>query len=294
LGYLINQLTHILSLYAFTQKLVHLIPKPMTFINATPNMALAGTAFSSIGVAATHKIGFEKIKVALKVFYKDVSSHIIKPDYESKVSFITKFHHDFKIIFESMIPKRVGKVFVFIDDLDRCDVPKAADVMQALNLMIPEGGKTVFILGIDREKVAAGLAAKHERVLPFLYDGIPPKTKEFGSVYGMSFIEKFIQLPLFLPQPSLKDKDEYIEHILNIKNTLLADNEPKIVGTASPRAEEEEYLASQIFAGKEGRTIKGVIHMVTTTLEDNPRRIKQFVNAFRLKYLIARKMKIVV
>ena len=35
----------------------------------------------------------------------------------------------------SATPER-NKVFVFIDDLDRCEVPKAADLMQALNLMI--------------------------------------------------------------------------------------------------------------------------------------------------------------
>jgi hypothetical protein len=29
-----------------------------------------------------------------------------------------------------------SRVYVFVDDLDRCEVPKAAELMQALNLLI--------------------------------------------------------------------------------------------------------------------------------------------------------------
>src|SRR5579862_6176203 len=48
---------------------------------------------------------------------------------------------------------------------------KAAEPMQALNLMLSEDKHLVFVMGVDREKVAAGIAAKHKELLPFLTVG---------------------------------------------------------------------------------------------------------------------------
>ncbi|HEY4046349.1 MAG TPA: P-loop NTPase fold protein [Acidobacteriaceae bacterium] len=61
-------------------------------------------------------------------------------------------------------------VYVFVDDLDRCDVPKAADLMRALHLMIDDDKRMVFILGMDREKVAAGITAKYSTILQYIDD----------------------------------------------------------------------------------------------------------------------------
>src|SRR5207237_10378875 len=96
----------------------------------------------------------------------DLRQYVAAPDYNSRVAFIEHFHEDFKKIVETYAGR--SKVYVFIDDLDRCDVPKAADLMQALNLMIADSPQLIFIIGMDREKVAAGLAVKYEKLLPYL------------------------------------------------------------------------------------------------------------------------------
>ncbi len=76
----------------------------------------------------------------------DLSQFVRKPEYEKSVSFVEQFHEDFAKIIRAYAGTKT--VYVFIDDLDRCEVPKAAELMQAPNLMMSgEQEKLVFILG---------------------------------------------------------------------------------------------------------------------------------------------------
>jgi len=97
----------------------------------------------------------------------DLNKYIQSPDYENRVSFIENFHKDFSKIVDAYAGNK--KVYIFIDDLDRCEVPKASDLMQAINLMISSDPRLIFIIGMDREKIAASLAVKHKEVLPYLF-----------------------------------------------------------------------------------------------------------------------------
>ena len=66
-------------------------------------------------------------------FSIDLRQHLRGPDYDAKASFVEQFHKDFQRILDAYVDRH-RKVVCFIDDLDRCEVPKAADLMQALNL----------------------------------------------------------------------------------------------------------------------------------------------------------------
>jgi hypothetical protein len=109
----------------------------------------------------------------------DFSKFISNPNYTEHISFIEHFHSDFDKIIESYVGN--SRVYVFVDDLDRCEVPKAAELMQALNLMISDKANVYFSIGIDRKVISAGLAAKNEKVLKFL--GVD------GLEYGYDYIE---------------------------------------------------------------------------------------------------------
>src|SRR5262249_5247917 len=101
-------------------------------------------------------------------FDKKLAKYIESPDYKSRVAFVEQFHEDFDKIVKAYAGEKT--VYVFIDDLDRCEAPKAADLMQAINLMISDSDKArlIFIIGMDREQVAAALAVKQEKLLPYL------------------------------------------------------------------------------------------------------------------------------
>lgn len=161
-------------------------------------------------------------------FEIDLKRYLATPNYKDRVSFVESFHEDFSRVVAALAPNRT--IFVFIDDLDRCEVPRAADLMQALNLMISENPQLIFILGMDREKVAAGLAVKNEKSLPYLLSLQPSPAEHSADVrirrgleYGYEFIEKFVQVPFLVPKPT----------ILQLAQLLRNLSQPTSVGTAS-------------------------------------------------------------
>src|SRR4029077_1995705 len=110
------------------------------------------------------------------------------------------FDDDFRKVLSTYVGKG-ERIYVFIDDLDRCEIPKAADLMQALNLLMSTGeSQFTFILGLDRTMVAASLAAKYERVLPYL-PGYGNGSSSQKIEYGYAFLEKFVQVPFRIPRP---------------------------------------------------------------------------------------------
>jgi hypothetical protein len=137
----------------------------------------------------------------------NLQRYVRDPQYDGHVEFIEHFHQDFAELFRTYNGGN-KTIYVFIDDLDRCEIPKAADLVQALNLMLSsDAAPMIFIIGIDRDMVAAGIAAKYEKILPYIYPDTAESqnTKtvaEKGLEYGYNFVEKFIQLPFQLPQPS--------------------------------------------------------------------------------------------
>ncbi len=148
---------------------------------------------------------------------KELTHYLNSPNYQGQIAFVEKFHSDFAKIVRAYCGNQ--KVYVFIDDLDRCELAKSAELMQALNLMITDDPSIIFLLGMDREKVAAGLAVKQKDLLPYLFsDGNMEETEKEASrasikglEYAYAFIEKFIQSPFVVPQPSIRNFDNFFK-----------------------------------------------------------------------------------
>ncbi|WP_394848635.1 KAP family NTPase [Pendulispora brunnea] len=218
----------------------------------------------------------------------DLKKHIFSPDYEGRSTFLDQFHEDFGKIVDAYIGDR--RVYVFIDDVDRCEVPTAVDLMQALNLMTACAPKLIFIIGMDREKVAAGIAAKYAPLLSYMN----PR----GVAFGLDFIEKFIQLPFALPRPTEADTRSMLWHLSTTRRprpnghhvpvtgtTMIPDSSPPTPRSPVHTAAESERFASAV------STDSPLIHDITLALapalDFNPRRVKQFLNLFRLRAFLA-------
>ncbi len=276
----------------------------------------------------------------------DLKKHLRSPDYVGRIAFIENFHKDFTKIVNAYAGQ--DKVYVFIDDLDRCEVPKAAELMQALNLMISNDPQLIFIIGMDREKVAAGLAVKYENLLPYLSslqtmpdDSVSPTLDQLrGLEYGYSFIEKFIQLPFLVPRPvelnlqsllkkiSSRPKTDEAKSVLrglfgkilyftklrraSDRGRTIRDSESSYPAEAGPEMSEEERVALlpdqteddivplteeqkarrerirvTVTQDSDSQTVHDIVLVVAPALDNNPRRIKQFINLFRLRTFIA-------
>lgn len=265
---------------------------------------------SAAGYLILYILAFHKIKeLLINPLSVDVKKHISAPDYNQRATFLDEFHDDFNKIIEAYAGKgdEARKVFVFIDDLDRCEVPKSAELMQALNLMLSETPQLFFIIGMDREKVAAGLAVKHEKLLGYLYPA--PKNAvgntNPGLEFGFEFIEKFIQVPFKVPQPRGDDignlitalggkapvnkGSNYSGNWSSVRNqsgysfnlpkgdspeTMIADDKTK---TEQKPPKQEDV---------DSKEVAEVIKTVAPFFDYNPRRIKQFLNIYRLKIYI--------
>jgi len=257
-----------------------------------------------------------------------------------------RFHEDFTRLMRAYHPangwwarlfyrQRLLRVVVFIDDLDRCEAPKAADVLQSLHLMLnvtESAGQRmpemICVLGMDRKKVAAAVAAKHEKLLPMLVaedeKGTVPPARALA--FGNQFLEKFIQLTLHLPGMMGEDRVHYLREITGL-DARLKSAAPKstsaktmpslavavdppvgtlvsMVGPSFPLYPSEPKETPEVMEKKavqarvrnvdehlhDGQTAFDCASYVADALENNPRRLKQFVNLLRLRLLLAAAM----
>ncbi|MDJ0580728.1 GUN4 domain-containing protein [Crocosphaera sp.] len=295
-----------------------------TFLLMSGGVTASATGVVSLLIRLRNLIGDPKL---------DLTKYLKYPNYDSQVPFIEKFHEDFSKIVKAYTPKN-GKVYVFIDDLDRCELAKAADLMQAFNLMIANDPHIIFILGMDRGKVAASIALKQKNLLPYLpsssvvldTENQKDQAESKGLEYGYAFVEKFVQLPFQVPQPTQDKFEEFLAELS--KDTQSEESQhskestPKSQenfffkgakwfnsffrqnGTASSnlqgsdstetnplsnpsQTEEKRTTIFKVVDGKDSAILHSILKMVAPILDYNPRRFKQFVNLFRLKTYIA-------
>jgi hypothetical protein len=226
-----------------------------------------------------------------RLFEAQLEKYIDKPDYKGKAAFVDTFSEDFSRMIAAYGPGGGDKIFVFIDDLDRSEAPKAADLMQAINLMIGDGNSLIFILGLDRAKVSAAIAYKFHEIIPYIDPSVDlPARPDSVRSFGDTFLEKFIQLSFRLP---ISSNDSQARRFID--SLILDAAKAKGDGTAGKRTSAEEGAeaaasfrhALRVESGAESQRIRDTVMMVREVLEYSPRRIKTFLNAFRLALYIA-------
>jgi len=233
-------------------------------------------------------------------FTEEFSKRFAGPDYAERVDFIEQFHEDFGRIIRAYLPSK--RAFVFVDDLDRCSAPKAAELMQALNLMMSDHPNLIFIVAMDREKIAAGLAAKYKDVVPFITLTDDKQSTTIAAVdYGHKFMQKFVQVSLRLPRPDAKRALQMFgvkgpQHIDSSKRleeeNISRRNEPQHTTSSTTSAPSnskplfKRVAVTELVAESDADVLETVLPIVVDMLHRNPRRIKQFVNQFRLQSLV--------
>lgn len=248
-----------------------------------PLNVLAGVG---VGVVALQAWIFRDLRVqkAIQNYAGDgggLRRWLTGPDYERRVAFVEHFHSDFDKVLDAYVGDR-GDVFVFIDDLDRCVLPKAPDLLRSIHMLIGNDPRVFFVVGIDRETVAAAITAKHEDILPYLDAGDgrdgTERTDSTRTRFGVRYIRKFVQIPFRLPTPSEADIRKFTEAVVRPDAQQSNGSESGPGAVAEP--EEIEDVA----------VLKEVVGLVSPALDDNPRMIKTFINLFRLRGRIASRL----
>jgi hypothetical protein len=153
--------------------------------------------------------------------------------------------------------------------------------------MIGDDPHLVFVIGMDREKVAAGIAFKYKDIAPFLRSAVSDAdalSARHPSAFGYSYLEKFIQVTFRVPRPSEIGIDEFLRSI--------SSSEPRAAQAADVKKtdqsnREERRQLVEVHARADSDEVADLVKMVAPVVDWNPRRIKQFINGFRLHAYVA-------
>lgn len=223
--------------------------------------------------------------------------YVEKTDFKDKIGTLSQFEHEMNKLSKA-VPKNL-KVVVFIDDLDRCRGKVLGEIIEALQLA-DVSRSCIFVLGMDMRKVANAVEGDREELT--LSVDSPHTRMEHGS--GYKFLEKIIQARLSLPAYDDKNMRALVRSAVG-----LDDAEEESEGAGAPAG---EIAASAKETGADGggileaplRVVRELAgekreapkdsKAVTDAAEDyggkhfqNPRRLKRFINSFRLQTYLA-------
>ncbi len=269
----------------------------------------AVTAFGGLGASmvagALHF--FISRKFAEKWTLQDkFSEYVQEPDYEGKMGYLYLVDHD--IIRALQLLTGNHPVVVFIDDLDRCRPDVVSDVILAINQFISlRNSNIIFILGIDPQMVAESLEnALKQKSEP------PLEAANNLKSFGWQFLEKFIQLPFFIPHipqktitrylEILMGKEESGEGVLQAEKVIeemtekirsiqdveefagIAEAVPMEMPAPARKKIEDELSrkAGELLRDPKGEELSRLVEIAIEDQNYNPRAMKRFLNLVRL------------
>ncbi len=208
---------------------------------------------------------------------------------ESTVDNVRKFRDEFQQMIKAA---KVDNVIVMIDDLDRCSPDRIIDTLEAIKLFLSVE-RTTFVIAADETVIQYAIKKNY-----------PPID---GSNVDLSteYIEKIIQLPIYIPELSSKDIENYLlllvaQNYLSAQHfQLLVDKvyKEKLVvrDTRITLAELKTlvnelhgtYIPSEVEFMEVASIIESIRDIISSTLKGNPRQTKRFLNTFITKKKLA-------
>ncbi len=245
------------------------------------------------------------IKSMGKTISEAFDKYTRSPKYVEKLGTFHEVQADLNRVLDLCVDEKKPLV-IFVDDLDRCSPSKVVEVIEAINVFIngKYNNKCYFIMGMDAEMVAAALDVAYEK----MKGKMGSKETEQGSV-GWYFLDKFIQLPFFIPVMSELKKEKYLESLLTENNTAethsekvdvikvekvyhevmsttdIAKSSAAISQSALTSGEKKELdkmiLKKQVQSADQNEEIKKQMGLYAKFISSDPRSLKRFANLLR-------------
>jgi hypothetical protein len=280
------------------------------WVNTSTDFSKYVAIITSGGVLGFLSLVAKKIHdKVIEPFELNISKYVRTPDYKERLGFLDEFEIDFKFVIHAVTHKGKNPLVVFVDDLDRCEPSKPVEVIRAINHLL-DADSCVFIIGMDARTVAVSVQAKYKDVHAIL-DG---SASGASITLGYQFLEKIIQIPFRVPKASEALLTKLVDGALKLQSVptsnrqrsvavaeqLIAGNEEsgkslqeavKSVQQSHPElsrdtiAEARRNLYARTFDDDE--EVRKAICEVLPFLEMNARKVKRFINLFRLNILIA-------
>lgn len=227
-----------------------------------------------------------------------------QPEYTEKLGMYHDVNEDLQRVFELLVD-RDQPVVIFIDDLDRCSPKRVAEVIEAINLLMNGDyrDKCYFVLGMDAQVVAAALDVSYKD----MYGRLGDRTKAAGSI-GWYFLDKFIQLPFFIPTLDDTEKEAYLHKLFSqpdsdlpnrpgdssdpdqmkreakaqVERARRGESSPVSIQSRAAKVQMDRYFIQEALAqNRDSAEILGQLKIYARFLEDSPRGLKRFANLLR-------------
>lgn len=196
-----------------------------------------------------------------------------KAGYAENSAFSERAVHDIERIINAWGNKR--RIYVIVDDLDRCTPEGAANLVHALSILTSiKSRNLVFFVGMDRRIVVASIAMQLSALAPYTNRLDDTDTRRRDQVLSLAheYLDKFITIPFRLPR--LEEKDVI---------QLLIDYN---ASTADPYKNRELRHVPIRESGSDSEDFRKAVKAVAFIFEGSPRSLKRFVNMLRLSDLL--------
>lgn len=270
-----------------TKTVTTLAPLATSVITGSPIPMLLNVTGDKATITSTMKDMANSLQEIKDEYWKeDVYS-----SEESSVSNIRKFKDEFE---KSVGKSNIDNIVVMIDDLDRCSPEKIIDILEAIKLFLSVK-KTTFIIAAD------------ENVIKYSIRGKYPPMNGLDVELDKEYIEKIIQLPIYIPELSTKDIQNYLlflvaqSYLTNESFKKLIDDvftrRMTVSGDVIGLGQLNKLIEELDLTWKEGSekeykdisvVIDGIRDIVAYTLKGNPRQTKRFLNTFITKRKLAK------
>ena len=136
-----------------------------------------------------------------------VLAYIRRPDYRAQMGYQNQVLEDVQFVRHRLCGDRPEpRVFVFIDDLDRCPTGKIMEILQAISLILGQSKFYVF-LGIDTEMIYRAIIDAYGPA-----DGGAPLGRKFAETY----LQKIVQLPFHLPKTPEDQRASFVTDMFSM------------------------------------------------------------------------------
>lgn len=120
------------------------------------------------------------------------------------VKSVQDMQKDFKKYFSKIAKKK--RLYVFIDDLDRCLPNVALDLLEAIRNFLPDVN-CIFIIAADESLIGQGLRLRYKDMFE---SGDRKRTEAYLSQKGQEFFEKIIQFGVRVPARTSEQTHAFI------------------------------------------------------------------------------------
>ncbi|HBG7379524.1 TPA: hypothetical protein KRD64_002088 [Clostridioides difficile] len=253
-----------------------------------------GSAFTPVGLAGSAAyLTSQKDNIISDA--KDIVREEIKDaqdEAEKKndvINNIRKFKKEFE---ELIIESKIDNLVVMIDDLDRCSPERIIETLEAIKLFLSVP-KTTFIIAIDDSVIKYSVKKTYPKI----------DDDDFGIVDN--YIEKIIQLPIYIPELSEQDITNYLlflvielyfeESVVKKLSSKLTNinaffsgitlNQQTIKECIPEIKLEEKLLKGKTYQDyiKMFEIVRKVAKVISLELKGNPRQAKRFLNTFLVR-----------